>query len=290
MDTLVTIGEFSRLSHLSAKALRHYHDVGLLVPTTIDTSGYRRYGLGQVHQAQLIRRLRQLDMPVPDIKAVLAASDEQSRDHAIAEHLRRMEETLGRTTQVVASLRALLEPVSTPLSVEYRTVPELQVLAIRDTVRHQDITDWCQMAYPALYESLGRNGSDPAGVGGATYATAFFEQAVGEVVAYVPVAGPVFPSGRTEPATLPAGRFAVGLHQGSYTEIDRTYGALGSQVATSATAQPFPIREQYLIGPDHSRDHSQFRTEIWWPVSTHVNTSRHVNISRHVGTPTNEEN
>ena len=267
MDTtLVTIGEFSRLSHLSAKALRHYHDVGLLVPTAIDTSGYRRYGLEQVHQAQLISRLRRLEMPVPDIKAVLAAPDDQTRDRAIAEHLRRMEETLGRTTQVVASLRALLEPEPQPLAVEFRTVPDLSVLAIRETVQHNEIQAWCEAAFPALYESLARIGSDPAGAGGASYDVDFFEQHIGEVVAYVPVAGAVGGVGRAHHDTLPGGRFAVGLHLGSYAEIDRTYGALGSQVATSDAAQPLPIREQYLIGPDHTQDQTQFRTEIWWPI------------------------
>ena len=72
MQNLVTIGEFSRLSHLTAKALRHYHEVGLLVPDRIDSSGYRRYSTAQVPQAQLVRRLRELDMPVPDVKAVLS--------------------------------------------------------------------------------------------------------------------------------------------------------------------------------------------------------------------------
>ena len=42
--TLLNIGEFSRMTHLSVKALRHYHDVGVLEPATIDPhSGYRSY-------------------------------------------------------------------------------------------------------------------------------------------------------------------------------------------------------------------------------------------------------
>lgn len=43
MSTLITIGDFSRMTHLSVKALRHYHDVGLLEPVEVDpSSGYRR--------------------------------------------------------------------------------------------------------------------------------------------------------------------------------------------------------------------------------------------------------
>lgn len=279
MDGTVTIGEFSRLTHLSAKALRHYHDVGLLLPERIDATGYRRYGPAQVRQAQLIGRLRRLDMPVPDIKAVLAAPDDQRRDAAIAEHLQRMEDALGRTTQVVASLRALLSPDVRPLSVEYRTVPAISVLAIRDQVRHQDISDWCAQAYPELYGALAAVGADPAGPAGAGYDTDFFELDVGEVIAFVPVAvslrgGPVGGGlGRCEPLTLPEGRFAVAQHHGAYSEIDRTYGALGSHVAAHDAAQQNPIREHYLVGPDHTPDPGQYRTEICWPISSPLPSS-----------------
>ena len=61
----LSIGEFSKLTHLSVKALRHYHDVGLLVPAAVDRgSRYRRYDAAQARDAQLIRRLRALDMPI----------------------------------------------------------------------------------------------------------------------------------------------------------------------------------------------------------------------------------
>lgn len=272
MDGTVTIGEFSRLTHLTAKALRHYHDAGLLIPERIDTTGYRRYGSGQVRQAQLIGRLRRLDMPLPEIKAVLAAPDEERRDQAIAAHLQRMEGALGRTTQVVASLRGLLGPQPMPLAVEYRTVPAMPVLGIRDRVTHADIESWCAQAYPALHEALAAAGVDPAGPGGASYDKGFFEQDVGEVMAFVPVADtlPAAARGgvdRCQPLTLPGGRFAMAQHSGPYIEIDRSYGALGSHVAAHDAAQPDPIRELYHIGPDQVQDPAQYRTEIWWPIA-----------------------
>src|SRR5262249_2969673 len=38
----LTIGDFARMTHLSVKALHHYHDQGLLVPADIDRwTGYR---------------------------------------------------------------------------------------------------------------------------------------------------------------------------------------------------------------------------------------------------------
>ena len=44
MSVLVPIGDFSRMTHLSVKALRFYHDQGLLEPARIDpATGYRFY-------------------------------------------------------------------------------------------------------------------------------------------------------------------------------------------------------------------------------------------------------
>ena len=44
VDVILTIGEFSKMTYLSVKALRHYHDVGLLTPVDIDAAtGYRHY-------------------------------------------------------------------------------------------------------------------------------------------------------------------------------------------------------------------------------------------------------
>jgi DNA-binding transcriptional MerR regulator len=73
-DELMSIGRFARLSGVSVHALRHYDDVGLLAPADVDAdSGYRRYRAGQIQSARLIRALRWIDLPIEQIKQVLAA-------------------------------------------------------------------------------------------------------------------------------------------------------------------------------------------------------------------------
>src|ERR1700735_1984294 len=53
------------MTHLSVKTLRHYHEVGLLEPATVNPStGYRYYSGDQIPTAQVIRRLGALEMPV----------------------------------------------------------------------------------------------------------------------------------------------------------------------------------------------------------------------------------
>ena len=59
MQVQLAIGDFSRMTYLSVKALRHYHDVGILEPAQVDpASGYRSYDASQVPVAQVIRRFR----------------------------------------------------------------------------------------------------------------------------------------------------------------------------------------------------------------------------------------
>jgi DNA-binding transcriptional MerR regulator len=69
---LMGIGEFARLSRLSPKALRLYDELGLLPPARVDLdSGYRWYACGQLDQARLVAALRQIGVPLAQIKVIL---------------------------------------------------------------------------------------------------------------------------------------------------------------------------------------------------------------------------
>ena len=67
------IGEFSKLSMLTVKALRFYEKEGLLIPAHVDEwTGYRFYEASQLEMAATIKALRQLDFSVEEIKAHLS--------------------------------------------------------------------------------------------------------------------------------------------------------------------------------------------------------------------------
>src|SRR5215468_12455382 len=140
MAVRLGIGDFSRMTHLSVIALRHYHEVGLLTPAKIDPqSGYRFYEPGQVRIAQVIRRFRDLGMPLDQIREVLQAPDTPTRNQVIAAHLQRMEVQLALTQSVVASLRSLLERPPQPVAVEHRSVGAIRAVAICDQVPAPDL-------------------------------------------------------------------------------------------------------------------------------------------------------
>ncbi|GLF95814.1 MerR family transcriptional regulator [Streptomyces yaizuensis] len=69
--TRLTIGAFSRLSRLSAKALRRYDELGLLPPASVDPfTGYRYYDESQVERARLVVWLRRIGMPLAGVRGV----------------------------------------------------------------------------------------------------------------------------------------------------------------------------------------------------------------------------
>jgi DNA-binding transcriptional MerR regulator len=71
--SLMGIGEFAELSWLSPRALRLYDELGLLPPARVDPgSGYRWYAPAQLERAHLVASLRKLDIPLAQIKVILA--------------------------------------------------------------------------------------------------------------------------------------------------------------------------------------------------------------------------
>jgi DNA-binding transcriptional MerR regulator len=267
MTALLTIGEFSRVTHLSVKALRHYDDVGLLEPADVDaSSGYRRYAAAQVPIAHVIRRFRDLDMPLEQIRAVLQATDPEDRDKAIISHLQHMETVLEQTQTTVASLRQLLEGKAATLPVEFRSVPASPAIAIRGNVEWDDIEHWLVAAVVELNEVLTPNNHARSGPDAALFSAEVFEAHFGEVVAHIPITAAVPVTGRAEIIEIPAADLAVTLHQGPFSDLDKAYGALGTFIAERAIGAPGPIREHYLVSV--ADDPADLRTEVAWPVRT----------------------
>ncbi|WP_232425767.1 MerR family transcriptional regulator [Mycobacterium sp. JS623] len=163
MGSQLTIGEFATVTHLSVRTLRRYHEAALLEPATVDPfSGYRYYEPEQIPIAQVIHQLRRLDVPLAEVRSILATDDPQQRAEVIASHLRRLEAELNRTQAAVVSLRRLLRPDPADIHVELRSMPARTVAAISDHVRLNDSLSWYDAAMTELdRRSRPRNAQDP---------------------------------------------------------------------------------------------------------------------------------
>ncbi|NUR96963.1 MAG: MerR family transcriptional regulator [Kribbellaceae bacterium] len=100
----MTISEFARLVGLAPSALRFYDDCGLLPPAEVDTTnGYRYYDPSQADRARLLRDLRELDLPLADVRRALDAPPSEVAD-LIQAHLRTLEAKSTATREAATRL------------------------------------------------------------------------------------------------------------------------------------------------------------------------------------------
>jgi DNA-binding transcriptional MerR regulator/effector-binding domain-containing protein len=264
----LTIGAFSRLTHLSIKTLRYYHEVGLIEPAVIDPdSGYRYYRPGQAQSALMVRRFRDLGLPVADVKAVLAAPDLAARDSILAGHLDRMREQLRQTEAAVDSLRRMLEGGAAAVAVSERVLEGGPAISFEADVTRESVVGWWWDALARLRAMAAGARLEVTGPVGGVFDDELFTQEAGHARVYLPVKESPALDGTGARWELPAGRFAVALHAGPHSDVDRTYAALGTWAAEHGCDGAGPVRELYLTDPLDIPDVNEWRTEVCWPLA-----------------------
>jgi DNA-binding transcriptional MerR regulator len=276
-NPLLRIGAFSRASSISVKSLRSYHEMGLLVPEAVDPqTGYRSYSVAQLTDAAIIRRLRQLDVPLETIRVVLDAHDPDVTRKVLAEHHAVLDARLQAVQQALDELYVALDAPALATPVHVRGEPARTVLAI-DAVASDDT--WLAVLDAtgrALRAAVDESGAVVDGPYGACYPT-LLEDGAQDVQAFVAVAtAPFLDAGvrvdGVRVATLPAADVAVLVHRGSYDGLEDAYRTLGAWVGAHATPTDEPVRELYLAGPDAVDDETQLLTELCWPVAAEERT------------------
>jgi len=126
----VRIGEFARASGVPIKTLRFYDEVGLFRPAGRDPlSGYRRYRPEQLSELAAILALRDLGVPLAEIRGARSTPRRRALLESAQKELRRSIDERSRSLRFVeAELRRLDAP---PSSVVIRHRPALRVVSLR---------------------------------------------------------------------------------------------------------------------------------------------------------------
>jgi DNA-binding transcriptional MerR regulator len=276
-DPLMSIGLFSRASLVSIKALRLYHEQGLLVPAEIDaTTGYRSYRVSQLADAQVIKRLRDLDISLRDVARIVSSRDPEITRSVIAEHEQAVRLRLADLTRIIDDLQLAVAHPSTHTPVHVRTDPPMPVLSLTSTVSnpsHDTFAAFLDHAYGAIWSAIERLDAAPTGPSGALY-PADVGADTELVVAYMPIAEPLVLDDAAETAglanlLLPEVTSAVLSHVGAYADLGIAYRQLGAWVARHATPAHTQVREIYVVSVDETGvllPNDQLRTEIVWPL------------------------
>lgn len=276
-DSQLTIGQFGRLAQLSRKALRLYDDKGLLTPTRIDPdSGYRYYTRAQVAVARHIRLLRQMEMPLETIAAVLAAWDDDPTtvQRLIQGHVTAVEKRITAVHLAARLLQEELEPEKEhKMSFSFTEAehPAQMVVSIR---RHIKVPAFHQSIAPTLRQlgdHIRQHDAQPSGDPVCLYYGPVNESDDGPVEICVPFSGMVPPAGEIKVRELPAHKTIQVRTFGEYNEYPKLlemWNGIGRYV-----------HEQNL---EPNWDHDMTTYEIWhaddtmticWPVRAFVGTA-----------------
>jgi DNA-binding transcriptional MerR regulator len=269
----LAIGMFSRASSISIKALRAYHEAGILVPARVDPdSGYRIYAADQLADAAIVARLRALDVPLAQVKEILHGRDPELTRRILEAHQTQMRQRLADTQRIIEELQSGVAPVThTPVHV--RDEPARDTVRMIGHVTPDTYEAWLTHAFDRLAACLDAAGVRAAGPPGTLWAPEILLDEPERVEAFIPVGEPVANfianSGRDPDIAvgeLPAASVAVLVHPGEYTAMPDTYRTLGAWVARNARYAGGPIREWCVVGPGRVAA-SAYRTEIAWPIS-----------------------
>ncbi len=267
MRNLLPIGRFSEICRLSIPALRHYDELGLLPPAAVDSdTGYRYYSMAQAEDADRIRTLRFLEVPLAEIRAILC-SDPAGTRALLEGHRRRLQEAADRQRYAITLLDSMLrdEP---PMAydVHLRETQPQPVAAVRGRVAWAELRGFISGALIEIFGLAGEQGFRFAGPPYGIYHNVDSSEAEVELEIGMPVAEPVDASGRVVATAIPGGLTAATVHCGPYEDVAPAYRALGEWVQEHGHETSGPPREIYIVGPDQVQDPGALRTEIVWPI------------------------
>lgn len=269
---MYTIGQLSRICKVSAKALRHYEKLGLLVPAQVGRDNlYRYYARDQVPVLRKIILLKDLGIPLKDVKRLVdekTSLDETQRlleDHREA-LVRQIDLCNSRLIKLSRWKNTLEANKVTENIIDYAAEYDIRIKEV------QEVRVWSQRKqlkpFPEniapfireVLEDLVSRGGECAGPPVMLYHDEEFNPDLADVEVAWPVA-----VGTLSNRTLPTVRAAACLHVGPYGGLEAAYQAIFAWVNQNGYRAVSPIREISYNDP-RTTSPDQLVTEIIIPV------------------------
>ncbi len=246
---MLSIGEFSKLTQLTVKTLRFYHEEGLLIPAFVDPdTGYRYYNMSHVETAKAITYLRSLEFSISDIKDLLSQTADEDlltvlkrQQAALKARIKQLRKATLSIDQFIVEERQAREMSQMANQVQEKTLEPVLVAGIRMQARYSD----CGPAFAKIGRSLGRFICGKPLL--LHYDTEYKEEAA-DFEACLPVRQRKDVNGISV-RELPGGRCVSLVHQGPYDQLGRSYARVFEYINDRKYRAVVPTREVYLKGP-----------------------------------------
>jgi DNA-binding transcriptional MerR regulator/effector-binding domain-containing protein len=272
-----TIGDFSKITGLTVKTLRFYHEQGLLTPTHVDeATGYRYYDHSKIETARIISRLRSLDFTLDEIHEIQQKAGDDADLRDVMERQKAVIETsIRRSQDILRSLRQFLSHekemrrimAQATFQIEEKAVDPIRIAGIRTKGRYSD----CGVAFARIGKRFGRH---ICGKPLLLHYDAEYREDDADYEACMPVR-----SGKSvdEIAVreLAGGRCVSLLHRGPYDELGRSYAQILDYIRKRGLEAIIPTREIYHKGPGmiFRGNPKNYLTEIQILIGSHLGES-----------------
>lgn len=268
---MIKIGDFARLSQVSVVTLRHYDDVGLLKPVSVDKfTGYRYYSISQLPRLNRILALKDLGFSLGQIEQVLnnLTVDElrgmlKLRQAEVEQHLA---DEQGRLARINNRLRQIeLENAVSAYDVVLKTVPATLIASCTVTIPTNDqVPQYLGEAYGAVWGFIKENGAKDVGPNMAVWHQAAEVLANEVAEAAVPIDRKLPGTDRVKVYELPQTQVAAAVHQGEFENFTQLHTTLLKWIEDNNYRIVGPYREVYINHDPNNLANSA--TEVQYPV------------------------
>ena len=250
---MYTIGEFSKLTGLSVRTLRFYHDKKILIPATVDSdTGYRFYDERNLETARVIVALRDLDFSLEDVGEIITRYDD---DGDILDWLdRQKRELTNRLTHTQDLLQRIEGVIHTEREARQLDIKDASTYQIQEQILEPQLVGGirvkgkyseCSQVFPKLGRQLGRY------IAGKPLCLFYDDEYRDEDADFepcMPLRKQVAKEG-IDVRELPGGRCLSLIHRGPYQKLSRSYSRLLRYIKQNEHQGQLPSREVYLKGP-----------------------------------------
>jgi DNA-binding transcriptional MerR regulator len=248
---LYSIGEFSKITGLSIKAIHLYHEKGILVPTSVDRdTGYRYFDQHDVEKARAIFLLKEMMFSLSEIGDLVKDYDDESDIVSFLERKQSLINTqLKQLKAVSTSIDKIIQHEREAIALlndseyqvqEKRLVPTL-VASIRWKGKYSD----SGKAFSRLGRAVGMKiAGKPIGL----YYDLEYKEDEADIESCFPVRKKIEKDGIVC-RDLPAVKCVALIHKGPYGQLSRSYAKIFEYIKSKGLNPVAPIREVYLKGP-----------------------------------------
>ena len=268
---MLKIGEFSKLSRVSVRMLRHYDEIGLLKPAETDRfTDYRYYREDQLPTVGRISALRDMGFSLADIIRILQVYDDRDQlDPYFSARQKELEDlsrdTAHKLTLLDAARKRLRKEENMSYNVTIKTIPQRYAATVHMTIpRYEDegmiwsvlVKDTCRM---------GLTEADPC-LCAVTFLDGEYKETDVEMLAWKTVKGNYPDTEHVKFRTLPEVTVASCTFKGSYDQITDVYAAIVAWIEANGYECDGPMFNIYHVSPHETSDPDEFVTEACYPV------------------------